>query len=202
MSTVITRVELRYEHDVVSARSRAHLIAEQLGFDKGDQARISTAVSEMARNMFQYAGGGEIEFLIDTGRKPNVFTITLRDPGKGIPQPDAAPKDRCDAETGMEEGIRVSKRLMDEFRIDTRQDGTTISMDKNLPLTAMEVTPTVLTWIAGVLAKTVPRNPLDEIRLQNQELLRALEELAPLKEELGRITGSLTKPTGALWHCL
>ncbi|MFA5221773.1 MAG: histidine kinase dimerization/phosphoacceptor domain -containing protein [Methanoregula sp.] len=189
MSTEITRVELRYEQDVVSARSRARIIAEQLGFDKSDQTRISTAVSEMARNMFQYAGGGEIEFLIDTSRKPNEFTINVRDPGKDVPQPFASSGGRGSAETRMEEGIQVSKLLMDDFRIDTRQDGTTISMGKNLPLTALEVPPTVLTAIADVLVKSVSLNPFDEI--QNQELVRALENLRSQREELARVNREL-----------
>jgi PAS domain S-box-containing protein len=191
MSTRITRMELRCEQDVVSARSQAHIIAEQLGFDTIDQTRISTAVSEIARNVFQYAGRGEILFLIDTGRKPHVFTITVRDQGTGIPRHDEVPGDRSAAKTGMEHGIIISKRLMDHFSIDTRQGGSTICMGKNLPLTAREVTPTVLTGIATMLGKTASRNAFDEIRLQNQELIHVLNELHRKHEDLISINREL-----------
>ena len=191
MSTVITRVELRYEQDVVYARYRARIIAELLGFEKSDQTRISTAVSEIARNVFQYAGGGEIEFIIDAGREPNVFAITVRDYGKGIARLDEILEGRFASETGIGQGITVSRRLMDHFEIDTRPGGTMIVMGKNLPITAPQVTPALLTRIADVLAKTAPQNPCDEIRLQNLDLIRMLEELRPQQEALARVTREL-----------
>ena len=58
MSTDIATVAINDELDVVHARRRARLIAELLGFDHTDQMRISTAVSEIARNAYQYGGGG------------------------------------------------------------------------------------------------------------------------------------------------
>ncbi|MDO8842231.1 ATP-binding protein, partial [Methanocalculus sp.] len=179
MSTVISWVELRYEQDVVYARYRARIIAELLGFEKSGQTRISTAVSEIARNVFQYAGAGEIEFLIDTGKEPNIFAITVRDHGKGIARLDEILEGSFASETGLGQGIIVSKRLMDHFEIDTREGGTTILMGKNLPLTAPQVTPELLTRIADVLVKTASQNPFDEIRFQNQDLIHMLEELLP-----------------------
>ena len=59
MSTDVATVAINDEEDVVYARQRARLIAELLGFDRTDQTRISTAVSEIARNAYQYGGGGE-----------------------------------------------------------------------------------------------------------------------------------------------
>ncbi|MFA5376221.1 MAG: ATP-binding protein [Dehalococcoidia bacterium] len=185
MSTAITRVELRYEQDVVYARFRARIIAEQLGFDKNDQTRISTAVSEIARNAYQYAGGGEIEFFIDTGLEPNVYAITVRDHGKGIPNLDEILEGRFVSQTGMGLGIIGSKRLMDHFHIDTLPGkGTTVFLGKNLPVTAPQVTPALLTHIADVLVKTAAQSPFEEIQLQNQDLIRALEELRQRQEEL------------------
>jgi len=192
MRTAIIRVELRQEQDVVSARSRARIIAEQLGFDKIDQTRISIAVSEIARNAFQYAGGGEIEFLVDTSMEPHVFAITVRDHGKGIPRLDEVLEGRYVSETGLGLGIIGSKRLVDHFHIDTLPGkGTTVFLGKNLPVTALQVTPALLTHIADVLVKTAAPNPLDEIRLQNQDLIRTLEELRLKQEELVTINREL-----------
>src|SRR4051812_45444339 len=55
MKIPILTVEIRYEHDVVLSRQRARQIAELLGFDRLEQVQIATAVSEIARNTFQYA---------------------------------------------------------------------------------------------------------------------------------------------------
>ena len=62
MKIPIINVEIRYEHDVVLSRQRARQIAELLGFDRLEQVQIATAVSEIARNAFQYAQRGKVEF--------------------------------------------------------------------------------------------------------------------------------------------
>ena len=68
MSLPLLTLEIRLEPDVVLARQRARQIAGLLGFPPLDQTRIATAVSEIARNAFQYAGGGKVEFLVEPGR--------------------------------------------------------------------------------------------------------------------------------------
>ena len=191
MSTVITRVELRYEQDVVYARYRARIIAEQLGFDKGDQTRISTAVSEIARTMFQYTSGGDAEFLIDNAGEPSVFAIQIRGNEKVIVRLDEVPDDQFSPETGIGQSIIVAKRLMDHFSIDTRAGNTMVTLGKNLPFTAPKVTPALLIRIADVLVATAPSNPFDEIRLQNQNLVHSLEELRPLQQELASVNREL-----------
>lgn len=61
--TIVFTLEIQYEQDVVQARQRTREIAEQLGFDTQDRARLATAVSEIARNAFQYAGVEQLNFL-------------------------------------------------------------------------------------------------------------------------------------------
>src|SRR2546426_1159461 len=68
--SLILSVVIKYEHDVVAARQRARQIAGLLGFDTRDQTRIATAVSEIARNAFTYAGGGHVEFRVEGGPAP------------------------------------------------------------------------------------------------------------------------------------
>jgi signal transduction histidine kinase/CheY-like chemotaxis protein len=185
MSTAITRVELRYEQDVVYAHSRARTIAELLGFDKTDQTRISTAVSEIARNAFQYAQGGEIEFQIDTGTRPNIFAIIVRDHGEGISHLDEVLEGRYASKTGMGLGIIGSKRLMDRFHIEAEPGkGTMVFLGKNLPVTAPPVTAALLTHMTDVLVQTAAQSPFEEIRFQNQDLIRALGEVHQRQEEL------------------
>ena len=62
MQLKLITMEIRYEHDVVLARQRARTIAAFLKFDVQDQTRIATAVSEIARNCFEYAGAGSVDF--------------------------------------------------------------------------------------------------------------------------------------------
>ena len=63
MKLKLLRMEIHYERDVVLARQRARTVAAALKFDVQAQTRLATAVSEIARNAFQYAGGGWIDFM-------------------------------------------------------------------------------------------------------------------------------------------
>jgi anti-sigma regulatory factor (Ser/Thr protein kinase) len=76
MTWPIVALPIETENDVVAVRQRARRVAELLGFDRQDQTRIATAVSEIARNAFGYAGGGRAEFAIEPA-DPQVFAIRI-----------------------------------------------------------------------------------------------------------------------------
>ena len=82
-------VALERETDIVIARKRTRKLSELLGFDAQDQTRITTSVSELARNAFEYAGGGRIEFRVSGSEPPQTFEIAVTDKGPGIADPDA-----------------------------------------------------------------------------------------------------------------
>ncbi len=71
----IVTMTIETESDVVAVRQRARRIAELLGFERQDQTRIATAVSEVARNAFVYAGGGRVEFLAEAKESPPLFRM-------------------------------------------------------------------------------------------------------------------------------
>ncbi|MEO8164929.1 MAG: ATP-binding protein, partial [Betaproteobacteria bacterium] len=88
MSVRLLTVAIRDEQDVVGARRRARQISRLLGFALPDQVRIATAVSEIARNAFRYAGGGNVEFDIEGDRAPQLLAIEISDSGPGIAELD------------------------------------------------------------------------------------------------------------------
>lgn len=53
-------VMIMNEWDIVAARQLGRHAAKELGFGAVDQARITTAISELARNIYHYANGGKI----------------------------------------------------------------------------------------------------------------------------------------------
>ena len=87
-SIPVLSVEIRYEQDVVLARKRARQIAQRLGYEQQDQIRIATAVSEVARNAFQYAAGGRAAFALEEGN-PGRLAIRISDKGRGITELDS-----------------------------------------------------------------------------------------------------------------
>ena len=118
MTLNLFSIEIRLENDVVLARQKARAIAAALKFEPQDQTRIATAVSEIARNTFQYGGGGRAEFsILDDPEK--MLLITLRDQGRGIPNLDEIMAGKYVSQTGMGLGIVGAKRLMDQFKIET-----------------------------------------------------------------------------------
>ena len=84
MSLPILSASIPFEHDTVAARQRARQIARLLGFDHQEQTRISTAVSEIARNAFNYAGGGRVEYLLEGRTAPQLYIIKIAYSGPGI----------------------------------------------------------------------------------------------------------------------
>src|SRR5688500_8301414 len=114
MGEPLLQVRIEHEQDVVAARRRAREVAGLLGFDAQDQSRIATAVSENARNAFQYAGGGEVTFAVD-GNGPAELLVRITDRGPGIQHLAEVLDGRYVSRTGLGLGIRGARRLMDRF---------------------------------------------------------------------------------------
>ena len=184
MSIRLVTVAIRHEQDVVSARQRARQLAGLLGFEAQDQARIATAVSEIARNAFRYAGGGEVEFSVEGERAPQLFMIQVQDRGPGIADLQTILDGSYRSETGMGLGIVGTRRLMDQFTIRSAPGGTSVQLKKLLPEHATVVTPASVRSVVDELAKQAASTPLEEVQHQNRELLRTMQELRERQEEL------------------
>jgi serine/threonine-protein kinase RsbT len=118
---------IRSDLDIVTARSTARDIAKSLGFGAVDQARIATAVSELARNIFLYADSGKVtcRSIERNGRKG--IEIEFDDQGPGINNVDEVMRDGYTTSRGMGMGLPGARRLMDEFEIQSTVGvGTTI----------------------------------------------------------------------------
>ncbi len=191
MSTVLLTLELCYEQDVVLTRQRVRQIAALIGFDAQDQTRIATAVSEIARNAFQYAGGGRAEFCLE-GQSPQSFLIIIRDKGKGIPNLEEILQGRYQSQTGIGLGIVGARQLMDQFQIESVPGrGTTVVLAKHLPRHIAPLNAQQVGNIVDELVQRSPQNPFEEVQQQNQELLRALEELRKREDQLTQLNREL-----------
>jgi signal transduction histidine kinase/CheY-like chemotaxis protein len=192
MNARLLLVALEREPDIVLVRKRTRRIAELLGFDRQDQTRITTAVSELARNAFEYAGGGRAEFRVRDDATPHVFEIMISDRGPGIADLNAVLTGSQPSEKGMGVGLRGARRLMDTFEIESELGrGTTVRVAKFLTARAPAVNRALLTRIGQALAADEPADPVDEIRRQNQEMLVQLQELQDRREALTQLNQEL-----------
>jgi signal transduction histidine kinase/CheY-like chemotaxis protein len=186
MTLPLLTLEVRMEPDIVLARQRARQIAGLIGFAPLDQTRIATAVSEIARNSFLYAGGGRVEFQLNQGPPPG-FLIRVHERGPGIKDLQVILSGRYESPSGMGLGILGAKRLMDRFEIDSSEAGSTVTMVKILPGQAASFTPKDIARISAELAHQAPQGLLEELQLQNQELLRTLQELRERQAEIAEL---------------
>jgi signal transduction histidine kinase/CheY-like chemotaxis protein len=187
MPGTLSTIEIRFENDVVLARQKARAIASVLKFDPQDQTRIATAVSEIARNTFQYGGGGVAEFRLDEAEK--MFHVTLRDRGRGIGNLDEILAGKYVSQTGMGQGIVGAKRLMDSFHIETSpSSGTTVILGKRVPKRSVIFDRAEVT---RAISKIEAVGPYEELKQQNRELLHTMQELRVRQEELAQLNREL-----------
>ena len=185
MNARLLILALDAETDIVLVRKRARRLAELVGFEPQDQTRITTAVSEIARNALEYAGGGRVEFRLTGSAARQQFEIIVSDRGPGIARLDAILDGSQRSATGMGIGLIGAQRLMDDFTIETAPGaGTTVRLVKILPKRAPVVGQTELKRITQALAAEAPPDLMEEIRRQNQDMVIQLEELSTRQKEL------------------
>lgn len=128
------RVEIAGEEGIVAARQGARDAARRLGFGLVDQSRIATAVSELARNVVRYATGGRGEATIRDVETPDRrvgLEVVVHDDGPGIINLELAMRDGFTGGTGLGMGLPGTKRLMDDFMIESDpRRGTTVTIRK------------------------------------------------------------------------
>lgn len=126
-------VRIKKEWDIVGARHVARDMARELGFGIVDQARVATAVSELARNIYLYAKSGQIVIeKLDTAERKEL-TIIAQDSGPGIADIGEVMQDGYSTSGGLGAGLPGVKRLMDMFEIHSEHGkGTKITTKKVL----------------------------------------------------------------------
>jgi len=125
------RISINSDQDIVTARQQGRTLASKLGFNGSDLTVIATAISEVARNIVEFAGKGEIALTpIHQGPKQGVMVVA-HDEGPGIPNIQLALQDGFSTTASLGLGLPGSRRLMDEFTIVSAVGkGTTVTMKK------------------------------------------------------------------------
>jgi serine/threonine-protein kinase RsbT len=114
------RIAIASGADIVTARLEGRKLAVEAGFTASDVTVIATAISELARNIVEYAGKGEIILTVVQGGPKRGFRVEARDHGPGIPDIDLAMQDGYSTGGGMGLGLPGTRRLMDEFQINSK----------------------------------------------------------------------------------
>lgn len=123
-------IPIQNDMDVVAARQKGRTLAAELAFSNTELAFIATAISEVARNIIEYAKQGEVELILVNETAKRGIVIIARDAGPGIPSVERAMQGAY-SKKGMGLGLKGACRLMDEFDVDSAPGkGTTVTMKK------------------------------------------------------------------------
>jgi serine/threonine-protein kinase RsbT len=111
---------VRNSGDILLVRQTVRARTVELGFSLVDQTKMVTAASELARNTVDYGGGGQVlfEMLNDGARRG--LRLTFEDQGPGIPDINLALKDGWTSGGGLGLGLSGTKRLVNDFHIDSK----------------------------------------------------------------------------------
>lgn len=124
-------VVIKTESDIVLTRRAVRETASSLGFGITDTTRIVTAASELARNIFKYAGEGVMILRSLKGADRTGIELQFVDHGPGIPSIQQALEEGYSTSGGFGMGLPGTKRLMDEMDIQSAVgQGTTITIKK------------------------------------------------------------------------
>lgn len=112
-----TQVNIKQELDIVTVRQAGRMMARQIGFKLVDETRITTAISEVARNIVIYAESGTIYVRTISANGQNGIEVLASDEGPGIENIELALRDGYSTSQGLGAGLPGVRRLMDEFEI-------------------------------------------------------------------------------------
>lgn len=110
---------LKNSNDVVLARQKVRQWATELRFTLVDQTKLVTAASELARNALDHGKGGQMVIEQPTQGTKIGIKLIFEDEGPGIPDIEMALKDGFTTGSGMGLGLGGSRRLVNEFSVES-----------------------------------------------------------------------------------
>ncbi|MEU4559143.1 sensor histidine kinase [Actinoplanes sp. NPDC023936] len=184
-------MRLRVEQDIFMVRQLGREVARAVGLESQDQTRFATALSEVGRVLLAAGPDAEVVFSARPYGVPTLH-VTMARPVRGE-------ADR------LARQLQHVGRLVDTMEVEDGSTGTVVRMARRLPPGASELTPARMDEIRSGLAGHVPGSPLDELAVQNQQLIAALDEVRAQRDDLARLNAELedtNRGVMALYHQL
>jgi len=124
-------IPIAHEFDIVSARQKGRELAASMGFSSTDQTLLATAISEVARNIVNYAGTGELVLCDVEEKGRRGVMIVARDRGPGIADTELAMRDGYSTGNSLGVGLPGARRLVDDFQLSSTPGvGTIVTLKK------------------------------------------------------------------------
>ncbi len=163
---VLLRMTIRAEHDIFIVRQRGREVAAALGMERQDQVRVATALSEVGRQLLAEDGDATVTFEIRAEPHPALAIVLAVPDLKGS------------------EGLDAASRLLDSVQ---RSDGE-IVLTRRLP---GAVDDQRISHAREELESSRPTSAVDELSVQNQQLITALEDVQGHRDQLLQLNAEL-----------
>jgi serine/threonine-protein kinase RsbT len=112
-------IRIDKEADIVEVRQRARELAKECGFDQFAVAALTTAASELSRNVWVHAQKGTARITVLRSGSRIGLELQFVDQGPGIAELDRALAGGFSTAKSLGLGLSGTRRLVDEFNIDT-----------------------------------------------------------------------------------
>src|ERR687890_860609 len=194
-STRLGDIYVRREADIIKVRERVRRLAREMGFDSTTQIKITTAVSELTRNIYEYARSGAITLSLATrGATAAGLQMTARDDGPGIDEAKlrSITRGTYRSASGRGVGLIGTRRLMNEFDIQSKPgEGTRVSVVKWLPPAEADEVRGRADELRDFVNTEEDDSALEELSRQNRDLVQVLSELEEKREQLESLNRKL-----------
>ena len=187
----LIRMRLRVEQDIFVVRQLGREVARAVGLEAQDQTRLATALSEIARLVLVAGPDAEAVFTVVPGRVSSLQVLMKH------PVPGEAGR--------LAPQLEQVGRLVDTMEVGDDEAGTVVRMARRLPHSAAPLTPDRMDDIRARLESYVPGTPFEELAVQNQQLIAALDEVRAQRDDLARLNSELEETNRgvmALYHQL
>ncbi|WP_250002484.1 sensor histidine kinase [Actinoplanes sp. M2I2] len=185
-------MRLRVEQDIFVARQLGREVARDVGLEQQDQTRLATALSEVSRVVLADGSDADVTFTVRPEGVRMALRVTVQQSSPG------------DGQLVRGDLAHVG-RLVDKMEVESDETGTVVWMARRLPAGAPPLTPERMDEIRAGLSRHVPSSPIDELHVQNQQLIAALDEVRSQRDELARLNAELEETNRgvmALYHQL
>ena len=196
ISTRLGDVYVRRESDIVKVRERVRRLAREMGFDSTTQIKITTAVSEVTRNIYEYAKSRAISLSLAERGESFGLQVTARDDGPGIDEKmlHSIMRGNYQSASGLGVGLSGTRKLMDEFDIQTQKgEGTRVTIIKWMPRSAVQNIKERAEELRAHIGDDVEDSAVEELQQQNRDFVKILGELEEKREELEKVNQQLNE---------
>lgn len=178
MKTEITKLAIENEMDIVLAYRRAMQVSKYSGINISEQTRFATAVSEICRNALEFCKGGLITYNVILVRE-GVYDLEalIADCGPGIKNLDVVLSRDPQKYTGKGRGIVFSKKLVDNFKIQSSAKGTTVTLLMHIPQNGVPINNLVIKGWANHIKNEPALSAYEELKIRNASLMELTDEL-------------------------